>query len=36
MTAVTTSIDAATGGMKIAWLAPYDNEQTITQYQIEV
>jgi hypothetical protein len=34
--AVTTSIDAATGGIRIDWVAPYTNEQTITAYAIEV
>jgi len=36
MVAVTSSIDPVTGGMKIMWLAPYNNEQPITKYKIEL
>lgn len=33
---VTTSIDAATGGVVIDWLAPHDGSQTITEYLVEI
>ena len=34
MLSVTTEVDLATGNVKIIWTAPYDNEQTITAYEI--
>jgi hypothetical protein len=34
MAAVTTEVDAATGGVSISWEEPYDNEQPITAYEI--
>ena len=36
MTAVTTSIDSSTGGVKISWTAPADGSSTITSYSIEI
>jgi hypothetical protein len=36
MVPVTTEIDPTTGGIKIKWLAPYNNEHPITKYQIEI
>jgi hypothetical protein len=30
-----TSIDTATGGIRVNWIAPYDNSDTITKYKIE-
>ena len=35
MVAVTTSVDATTGGIKVSWTKPYDNEQTITAYHLQ-
>lgn len=35
MTAVVTTIDAATGGVRVAWTAPADNAEPITAYRIE-
>jgi hypothetical protein len=32
MAPVITSVDGATGNVKITWVKPYDNEQTITAY----
>ena len=34
MATITTSVDAATGNVNIIWAEPYDNEQTITAYEI--
>ena len=36
MVAVTTAVDEATGDVRIIWVAPYDNEQTITAYEIQI
>lgn len=36
MATVTTSIDSATGKLKIQWVAPNDNFNTITAYKIEI
>jgi hypothetical protein len=36
MDEATTSIDAATGGLLVSWVAPYDNAQTIVAYKVEV
>lgn len=36
MATVTTSIDAATGNLEIAWVAPADGSDTITGYLIEI
>ena len=36
MLPLTTLVDEATGDVKILWVAPYDNEQTITAYEILV
>ena len=36
MTAVTTSIDSATGGLKLVWTTPADGSDTIDRYAIEV
>lgn len=36
MTAVTTSIDAATGGVTISWTAPHDGSDAIVEYKIEI
>jgi hypothetical protein len=36
MTAATTSIDAATGGVLIQWSAPNTNSDTIDAYMIEI
>lgn len=36
MAAVTTTIDSATGGVKIAWTAPHDGSDTITSYTITI
>ena len=36
MVAVTTSIIVSTGYVKIQWTKPYDNEQVITAYSIEI
>lgn len=36
MDTVTTSIDSATGGLKITWTEPYDAESDITAYLIEI
>lgn len=36
MTAVTTSIDSSTGGVKILWVSPNSNSDTITAYKIEI
>ncbi len=36
MSAVTTSIDSSTGGIKISWTAPLNNGNTITKYKIEI
>jgi hypothetical protein len=34
MLAVTTSVDVATGGIRIDWKEPFDNKQTITAYEV--
>ena len=31
----TTGIDEATGGLRVQWVAPFDNSATITAYLIE-
>lgn len=36
MSAVTTFIDSATGGVKILWTAPSSNGATISSYLIEI
>ena len=36
MLALTSALDAATGGVKIDFLAPYDSHETITSYTIEI
>lgn len=36
ITSIDTSIDTATGGVVIQWLAPYANSDAVTQYKIEV
>jgi hypothetical protein len=36
MAAVTTTIDAATGGVVVAFVAPADNAEAITAYKIEI
>ena len=36
MAAPITSIDSSTGGVKIQWIAPYNNADTITKYKIEI
>lgn len=36
MVAVTTSIDATTGGVMISWTAPHDGSDSITSYKIEI
>ena len=36
MAAVVTQVDAASGGVRIDWIEPYDNEQPITQYVITI
>lgn len=36
MLTVSTSIDSATGGVKISWSAPYNNGDTINTYLIEI
>lgn len=36
MSAVTTSIDSSTGGVKIAWSAASSNSDSITAYIIEI
>ena len=36
MSAVTTSIDTSTGGVKISWTAPFDNNDAIIGYKIEI
>ena len=36
MSAPTTAIDGATGGVEISWTAPASNGQTITSYLIEI
>lgn len=36
MQAVTTSVDAATGDVVITWAEPYDNEQSITAYEVVI
>ena len=34
MVPLTTEVDAATGDVKFSWIAPYNNEQEITAYEI--
>ena len=36
LSAPTTSIDAATGGVEVSWTAPGDGSDTITVYEVEV
>ena len=36
MTALTTSIDLLTGGVQITWTQPYNNEQAITAYDVQI
>lgn len=36
MSVVTTTIDPATGGLKIAWTAATSNSESITAYKIEI
>lgn len=36
MAKLSTSIDAATGGVRIDWVAPHDGYQEITEYSIEI
>ena len=36
MATLLTVIDVDTGDVRISWTAPYDNEQTITAYEILV
>lgn len=33
---MTSDVDELTGGIYIRWVAPYDNAQEITNYQIEL
>jgi hypothetical protein len=35
MAAVATTIDSGTGGLRVDWVAPADNAETITSYKIE-
>lgn len=36
MDAVTTTYDSITGGVKISWVAPNSNTESITKYLIEI
>jgi len=36
MATVTTSVDSSTGHIKISWVAPSENYNTITAYKIEI
>jgi len=36
VSAITTSIDDETGGVRITWAAPYSNSDTVSQYLVQI